>query len=86
MALDPRNIRSLIGLGVVKQKSGDLAGAIDAYSQAVRLQPSDVHYLLLAQALEKSGRASEAHTAEQQAKLVSQDIAGAQSAVQRVLR
>ena len=85
LALDPRSVRSWVGLGVVDQKSGDLTGAIEAYSQAVKLQPSDVGYLLLAQALEQTGRTSEAQAAERQAKLVSQDFAGAQRAVDSML-
>jgi protein O-GlcNAc transferase len=85
LALDPRSIRGWIGLGVTEQESGDLTGAVAAYSQAVKLQPSDVRYLLLAQALQQSGRASEAQAAERQAKLISQDLAGAQRAVDAML-
>src|SRR5208283_932010 len=85
LALDPRSIRGWIGLGVTEQESGDLTGAVAAYSQAVKLQPSDVRYLLLAQALQQSGRASEAQAAEQQAKFVSRDLAAAQRVVDRML-
>src|SRR5208337_2969891 len=63
LALDPRNVSTWTGLGVAEQKSGDFTSAIQAYSRAVKLKPSDVGYLLLAQALEKSGRSSEAQAA-----------------------
>ena len=85
LALDPRNLRSWVGLGVVDQKSGDLTGAIEAYSRALKLQPSDVRYVLLAQALEQGGRTNEAQAAERQAKLVSQDLAAAHRAVDTML-
>jgi len=85
LALDPRSARSWIGLGVVDQKSGDLAGAIQAYSRAIKLQSSDVGYLLLAQALQQTGRTSEAQAAGQQAKFVSRDLAAAQRVVDRML-
>jgi tetratricopeptide (TPR) repeat protein len=85
LALDPRSIRTWVGLGVAEQKAGDLAAAIQAYSRAVELQPSDVRYLLLAQALEQSGRTAEAQAAMQQAKFISQNLAAAQRAVDGML-
>ena len=85
VALDPASARSWVGLGVMKQKSGDLQGAIEAYSQAIKLQPSDVGYLLLAQALQQSGRSGEAQTAAQQAKFVSRDLTAAQHKVDSLL-
>jgi len=72
-------------LGVAEQRSGDLAGAIQAYSRAIKLQASDVGYLLLAQALQQAGRTGEAQTATQQAKFVSQDLAAAQRVVDGML-
>src|SRR5271167_4093532 len=85
LALDPRSARSWIGLGVVEQKSGDLADAIQAYSRALKLQSSDVGYLLLAQALQQTGRTGEAQAAMQQAKFVSRDLPAAQRVVDRML-
>ena len=85
VALDPRSARSWIILGVVEQKSGDLAGAIQAYSRGIELQSSDVGYLLLAQALQQTGRTGEAQAAGQQAKFVSRDLAAAQRVVDRML-
>ncbi len=85
LALDPRSVRSWIGLGVMEQKSGELTGAIEAYSRAVKLQPSDVGYLLLAQALQQSGRSAEAQAAAQQAKFASRDLTDARRKVDSLL-
>ena len=56
VTLDPHKMETWIDLGLAKQKSGDLAGAIQAYSEGVKVKPTDVGYLLLAGALEQSGR------------------------------
>src|ERR1022692_2003968 len=47
MALNPRNFRTWIGLGVVTQKMGDLSLSIQDYSHANQIHPSDIGYLLL---------------------------------------
>jgi tetratricopeptide (TPR) repeat protein len=85
LALDPQSVHSWLGLGVVDQKSGDVAAAVQEYSRAVKLQPSDMGYLLLAQVLQQSGRSSEAQAATQQAKFVSQNLAAAQRKVDSLL-
>lgn len=72
--LDPESARAWIGLGVVAQQSSDLNAAIKNYSQGVKVQPSDVGYLLLAQVLEKAGRAEEAQEARRQASVVSRNL------------
>ena len=45
------------------QKTGDVETAIQAYSQAVKLQPTQRGYQLLAQALQQAGRQQEAQAA-----------------------
>ncbi len=72
--LRPRNERAWIGLGVVTEKSGDLNAAIQAYSRAVAIVPTDVGYLLLAGALRQCGRADEAASATQKAEQLSENI------------
>ena len=83
--LDPHNMEMWIDLGLAKQKSGDLAGAIQAYSEGVTVKPTDVGYLLLARALEQSGRQGEAATATQRAKVLSANFAQAQRFADRIL-
>ena len=78
-------MKAWLGLGLVEQKSGDLAPAIQAYSQAVKVQPSDVGYLLLARALERSGDNNAALAAIRQAQALSRDLERAQRGVDRLL-
>jgi tetratricopeptide (TPR) repeat protein len=85
LRMDPRNPRHWIGLGVVDQKSGDPGAAAEAFSHATQLQPSDVGFLLLARALQDSGHHEEARAARRQASLMSQDLAGAEQTVDRLL-
>ncbi len=85
LRLGPLTAHQWIGLGIANQRSGNLAAAVEAYSRATRLQVSDVGLLLLAQALERSGRTQEAEAALQQARLVSPDLAAAQRSVDNVL-
>jgi protein O-mannosyl-transferase len=86
LRLLPDNKFALIGLGLIAQKTGDLAHAVDYYTQAVKAEPSDVEYLLLAQALAKAGRASEAQAAYGQAQKISRDWSATEQAVHHLLQ
>jgi tetratricopeptide (TPR) repeat protein len=57
---DPNRVRARIGLGLLAQENGKSDEAIRQYSSAAALQPSDVVYLLLAQALQLAGHPDEA--------------------------
>ncbi len=83
--LDSESPRAWIGLGILAQESADLTAAINNYSQSVKLQPSDVGYLLLAQALEKAGRSQEAATARQQADRLSRNLPEARRVAEHLL-
>lgn len=74
LALDPQRVQAITGLGLLAQRSGDLHEAIEQYSRAVSLEPSGLRYALLAQALEKSGRAAEAQAAYQEAARLFPDL------------
>ena len=82
---NPEFAGAWISLGLVAQKSGDLSLAIQAYSSAMKIQPSGFGYLLLAQALEMSGRKAEAEAATQQARNLSEDFRDAQREANRLL-
>jgi tetratricopeptide (TPR) repeat protein len=85
VALNPQYPKAWIGLGLVDQKSGKLGAAIQAYSQAMKLQPSDWGYLLLARALEQSGNNNAARSAIQQAKSMTSNFENAQRGADRLL-
>ncbi len=82
--LNPHKMEVWVDLGLAKQKSGDLAGAIQAYSEGTKITPTDVGYLLLARALEQNGHQAEAVTATQQAKVLSRNFADAQRVAERL--
>ncbi|MFZ0479345.1 MAG: tetratricopeptide repeat protein [Terriglobales bacterium] len=81
----PNDPKSIVGIGLILQRQGDLAGAIRAYSQAVAMQPSDVGYLLLAQALEKQGRTEQAQATVTRAASLSPNLSAAQKQVASLL-
>ena len=86
LGLMPNNKFAFIGLGLIAQKSGDLTQAADFYSRAVKSEPSDAEYLLLAQALEKAGRPREAQVARGQAQKMSPDWNATEKAVNHLLQ
>jgi protein O-mannosyl-transferase len=71
---NPNQGRAWMGLGVVKQRAGDMNGAVDAYVRSVKESPSSLIYLLLSRALLKAGREAEAHAALRQASLLSTNL------------
>jgi protein O-mannosyl-transferase len=86
LRLSQDNKFAAIGLGLIAQKAGDLPHAIDYYSQAVKAEPSDAEYLLLAQALAKAGQVSEAQAAYAHAHQVSRDWNATERAVDHLLQ
>jgi len=82
---NPDNSAALEGSGLLAERDGDFAFAVARISHAVQVEPSDVGYLLLEQALRRAGRAAEADDAEARAQKMSRDFAQArQSAAQIV--
>jgi tetratricopeptide (TPR) repeat protein len=85
VSADPQFAKAWIGLGLVNQKSGNLGAAIQAYSQAMKLQPSDWGYLLLARALEQGGDNPAALSAIRQAQGLTHNLENAQRSADRLL-
>jgi Tfp pilus assembly protein PilF len=85
VASNPQSAKAWIGLGLVEQKSGNLGSAIQAYSQAMKLQPSDWGYLLLARALEQGGDNPAALSAIRQAQGLTHNLENAQRSADRLL-
>jgi len=86
LAIASDDFTALSGLGLIAEKTGRMNEAVDYFTRAVRGQPSDVGYLLLAQALEKAGQKAQAQSIEDQVKQLSPNIGAAQQAVQRMLQ
>jgi tetratricopeptide (TPR) repeat protein len=84
LEINPNDGPAWLALGIVTQLSGDPAAAIQAYSRAVKIQPSDVGYLLLARALQQTGRGDEAQAAMVQARGLSRNFPAAQRSVDAV--
>jgi protein O-mannosyl-transferase len=83
--VNPEYVGAWISLGLVAQKSGDFGLAIQAYSRALKIEPSGFGYVLLAQALEHNGQKSEAEAAMRHARSVSDDFRAAQREANRLL-
>jgi Flp pilus assembly protein TadD len=67
VSLNPGNPEEWTNLGILALKTGDVDRAIAAFSQAIKIQPSQRGYQLLARALQQAGRSAEAQAAMQQA-------------------
>jgi tetratricopeptide (TPR) repeat protein len=85
LRLKPDQPKALLGMGLIAQRSGDPITAVDLYTRAVAVRPSDVGYLLLARALQENGRPQEAEAARKQAQRLSGDLTRAQNAVDNLL-
>ena len=69
LRVNPDHPEEWTNLGILAQKTGELDTAAWAYSQAVKLQPSQRGYLMLEDALRQAGKEQEAEAAAQEAAL-----------------
>jgi len=79
------NSAAMIGMGLIKERSGNLAVAAAFFTRAVELQPSDQGYLLLAQALEGAGQKDAARAARDRAGQISRNLDQASESVRKLL-
>jgi len=84
--LNPNDGEAWLGLGIMSHKLGDLNTAITAYSKALKVESLDWVYVLLAKALDQSGRKDEAQVAMQKASLLSQNFDQTQRVAEKVLQ
>ena len=82
LKLEPRDPYALMGLGLLAYRRSDFSQAANYFSRTVAVDPSDFDFLLLGNALERSGRRAEATTAYAQAQRVSRDYGEAQKKAQ----
>jgi tetratricopeptide (TPR) repeat protein len=85
LQIEPANLTSLLGMGLVEQRSSNVDRSIDYYSRAAAAQPSNISYLLLAQALQQAGRNEDAAVAFKRAQQSPGDIGFANKEVTRLL-
>jgi tetratricopeptide (TPR) repeat protein len=82
---NPDNSAALIGSGLLAEQEGDWTSAIAQLSHAEKVSPTDLGYLLLAQAMRRAGRVAEADDAYAHAQQISHDFAQAQRSAAQVL-
>jgi protein O-mannosyl-transferase len=85
LRLFPGNAQALLGLGLLAQKAGDSGQAAGNYARSVQSQPTDVGYLLLAQALESNGQTEAARSARAHAERISPDLDRAKAQMIKLL-
>lgn len=84
LQLDPKKPIALIGMGLLAQKKGDAAQAVDYYSRAMAVEPTAVGFLLLAQAQEEAGNSAGATSAREQARQFTNDLTQAQGVAEQL--
>ncbi len=82
---NPDDSAALIGSGLLAEREGNLAFAVMQISHAMKVEPTDVGYILLGHALLRSGRMAEAGYAYGHAQQISHDLAHAQRSAAQVL-
>jgi tetratricopeptide (TPR) repeat protein len=83
--LTPENEMALVGSGLValgEEKSGE---AVADLAHAVKIDPSDVNFLLLAQALRRAGHDDDAERATAEARKISPDLNASESEAAQLL-
>jgi protein O-mannosyl-transferase len=82
---NPDNSFALVSSGLLAERNGDFADAAEKISRAMKVEPTDVGYLLLSMTLRRAGRVVEADEARVQAQRISQDLAQAEQSAEQVL-
>jgi protein O-GlcNAc transferase len=85
LRLEPDQPMTITELGLIAQNNGDLPEAIRQYSHAIAVQPTDVSYLLLAQALQQEGRLDEGKAIFEHAARLSPSLPQAQKTAELLL-
>ncbi len=81
----PDNSAALVGSGLLAERDGDSTFAVAQISHAMKVEPTDVGYLLLGQALRRAGHTTEADDAYAHAQQISRDLAQARRSAAQVL-
>jgi tetratricopeptide (TPR) repeat protein len=78
LRLNPENGMALVGSGILELRRGQFEAAAARFAHAAKTDPSDVNFLLLAQAQRRAGHPVEAAASDAQARKISPDPAQAQ--------
>src|SRR5208337_2273999 len=81
LRLAPDNSDALVNRGLLALRAGDSSRAVAYFGHAAKIDPNDVNLMLLAQALDRSGRIADAERILAQARKVSADFAQSTQAV-----
>ncbi len=79
--INPNDPQVWLALGIVTHLAGKPADAIAAYSQGLKIRPSDIGYLLLARAFQETGHNDEAQAATAEAQRNSRNFPAAEKSV-----
>jgi len=71
LQLDPDLPIALVGTGLLAQKGWDYSRAATQFAHAMKIEPTGIGYLLLANALERAGRSAESKQAFREAQRLS---------------
>ncbi len=82
---NPDNTAALVGSGLLAERDGDFEFAAHQISRAMKVEPTDVGYLLLGRALRHAGRGAEADSVLAQARRISPNIAQAQQSAEQIM-
>lgn len=74
LQVNSNDATALVGAALLAERSGDFTRAAGLLDHAMKVQPSDVGLLLLADALRRAGRPQEAQAAEAIAQRISSDL------------
>lgn len=85
LQLTPDQPLAMVGLGLIAQRNGDVPEAVRQYSHAMAVEPTDVGYLLLANALQQEGYAAEANAIVERVARSSPNFAEARKAADVLL-
>jgi Flp pilus assembly protein TadD len=86
LQLNPDETAALTGTGMLALRSGNSSLAVRQFSRAVKIEPTDVGLLFLADALRESGRLDDANATQQIAEKISRDFAAARKSVNETYR
>jgi tetratricopeptide (TPR) repeat protein len=78
LQLNPMDPSALVGSGMLAERNGNSGEAAAQLARAVNVEPGQVGYVLLAHALRRDGRQSEAESAEELGRKISPDLSQAE--------